>query len=336
MSTQMRMVWISSAVKSFAADLAPLLEQTRHGLMFRDEPTETFVRETYGDNDQTLRVLAENLFKKQGTSVYAATALPGLLQKLDDGKLLFELAFDERFPAAITSTVGKQNIRYSRLKAAVRHAAGKEDFNRLVHLLVELSTLAAVNQRGKDYVLDNPDLVIASHDVDATRQSFETRTAWPGTRYARLTIASVLAADLTDAYRYVVQADEWIRHFHRQDEDYRRDRGGPEALDVASVPLCLVANDRGTGAADCLKIWKEWYAYDVSKSLFLLLNQAERMGTIPIANVRHFLNSLKSQPGVLTAALSFVQLDNAGRRRLIRAACRRLQEQENHRGESDF
>ena len=71
-----------SAVKSFAADLAPLLEQTRHGVMFRDEPTETLVRQSYAAKGDTLRALAENLFRKQGTSVYAASALPGLLRCL--------------------------------------------------------------------------------------------------------------------------------------------------------------------------------------------------------------------------------------------------------------
>lgn len=306
-----------SAVKSFAADLAPLLEQTKHGLMFRDEPTETLVRKVYAAKADTLRALAVNLFKKQGKSVYAASALPGLLQKLDDGKLLFNLAFDERFPTAITSTVGKQNIRYTRLKAAVLHAARKEDFDRLVHLLMELSTLAAVNQRGTAYVLDNPDLVIASHDVDATRRLFETRTRWPGTRHARLTIASVLSGDLSDACRHAVNANEWIHHFYRQDDEYSRDRGGPERLDLASIPLCLVAQDRGHDAALFMKGWKDWYAYEVAEHIFTLLRQGEGMETVPGASIHRFLNSLKSQPGVLAAAVSFLELDNGARRGLI-------------------
>ena len=307
-----------SAVKSFAADLAPLLEQTRHGLMFRDEPTETLVREVYAAKADTLGTLAENLFKKQGSSVYAASALPGLLLKLDDGKLLFDLAFDERFPSAITSTVGKQNIRYARLKAAVLHAARKQDFDRLIHLLVELSTLAAVNQRGTDYVLDNPDLVIASHDVDATRRLFETRTLWPGTRYARLTIASVLSGDLNDASRHAVSAVEWIKHYCRKDDEYRRERGGPEQLDIASVPLWLVALNQGRDAAQFMKGWKDWYAYEVSEHIFTLLRQAERTEIVPAANIRRFLDSLDSQPGVLAAALCFLELDIAARRGLIR------------------
>ena len=108
-----------SAIESFASDLWPLLERTKHGLMFRDEPTETLIREKYASSDDLLRRVAGNLLARQDSSVYAARALPGLLQKLDDGEQLFKLAFEERFPAAITSTVGKRNIRYARLKAAV-------------------------------------------------------------------------------------------------------------------------------------------------------------------------------------------------------------------------
>jgi len=307
----------SSAVKSFATDLAPLLEQTRHGLMFRDEPTETLVRQEYAAKTDTLRALADNLFKKQGTSVYASSALPGLLQKLDDGKLLFNLAFDEQFPIAITSTVGKQNIRYARLKAAVLHAARKQDFDHLIRLLVELSTLAAVNDRGIDYVLDNPDLVIASHDVYATKRVFETRTLWPGTRHARLTIASVLSGDLGDASRHAVSAAEWIEHYCGRDDEYRRERGGPEQLDIAAVPLWLVAQDRGRDAAQFMNGWKDWYAYEVSEHIFTLLHQAERMETVPTANIRRFLDSLNSQRGMLAAALSFLELDNVVCQRLI-------------------
>lgn len=306
-----------SAVRSFAADLAPLLEQTKYGLMFRDEPTETLLREDYAAKVGTLETLAKNLFEKQGTSVYAARSLPGLLQKIDDGELLFNLAFEDRFPTAITSIVGKQNIRYARLKAAVLHSVQKGNFDHLVHLLVELSMLAAVNQRGTDYVLDNPDLVIASHDIDATKRLFEIRTHWPGTRHARLAIASVLAGDQSDALRHAVKANEWIRHFYEQNDEYRRERGGPERLDIASIPVCLLAESRGRDAANLMKGWRDWYAFEVAEHIFILLNQAQAMETIPTEKVSEFLHELKSQPGMLSAALSFLNLDDAMCRSLI-------------------
>ena len=306
-----------SAVRSFAADLAPLLEQTKYGLMFRDEPTETLLRKDYAAKVGTLKTLAKNLFEKQGTSVYAARSLPSLLQKIDDGESLFNLAFEDRFPTAITSIVGKQNIRYARLKAAVLHSVRKENYDRLVRLLVELSMLAAVNQRGTDYVLDNPDLVIASHDIDATKRLFEIRTHWPGTRHARLAIASVLSGDQSDALRHAVKANEWIRHFYEQNEEYRRERGGPERLDIASIPVCLLTESRGRDAANLMKGWRDWYAFEVAEHIFTLLNQAQVMKTIPTEKVSEFLHEINSQPGILSAALSFLDLDDAMCRSLI-------------------
>lgn len=305
-----------SAVDSFAADLAPLLEQTKHGLMFRDEPTETLVRENYAAEPGTLRVLADNLFRMQDASVYAASSLPGLLQKLDDGKRLFELAFEERFPSTITGTVGKQNIRYARLKSAVLHAARKEDFNQLVHLLPELSTHAAVNERGRDYLLDNPDLVIASQDVDATRRLFETRTSWPGTRYARLAIASALSGDMKDAVRHANSAHEWLSHFYEQKDNERK--GRPERLDIASIPLCLIAQNRGQDAAQFLKGYRhDWYAYEISEHVFALLAQAQATQAIKPAQAARFLKALKPHVGLMAAVLSFSEQDDSTRRAFV-------------------
>jgi len=184
-------------------------------------------------------------------------------------------------------------------------------------LLVELSTLAASNQRGTDYVLDNPDLVVASHDIDATRRLFETRTRWPGTRHARLAIASVLSGDLSNACRHVVGFKEWSRHFYRQNNGYRRDRGGPERIDNASIALCLIAQDRARDAANFMNGWYDWYAYEIAENVFMLLDQAQNMEAIPAANISRFLVMLKLQPGVLAAAISFIELDKALCRRLI-------------------
>jgi hypothetical protein len=197
-------------IESFAADLSPLLERTGQGLMFRDEPTETLIRSRYAAIPEALSRVAENLLARQDTSVYAARALPGLLNQLGDGEQLFKLAFDDRIPAAISSTVGKRNIRYARIKAAVLHSAVKRDHNHLVELLTELSTLAAVDQRGASYLLRNPDLVVAAQDADATRRLFETRTSWPGARHARMAIANTLLGESGEATRHAIAAEEYV------------------------------------------------------------------------------------------------------------------------------
>ena len=306
----------SSEIESFASDLRPLLERTNHGLMFRDEPTETLVRINYASSIDTLRRVADSLLARQHESVYAARALPGLLHKLDDGTRLFDLAFDDRLPASITSTVGKRNIRYARLKAAALHAAINQDYNRLVRLLLELSTIAVVEERGSTYILDYPDLVVVAKDVDATRRLFEMRTGWPGTRHARLAIANTLSGEFEEATRHARMTDEWISHYFRSDQDERMPKPGPKPLDIAAVPFFLLSQRYCLDAARYLRGWQDWYAYEVCEYLFDYAYLTQSIGIQPQHTLRRFTDALEGI-GPLTAALSFQELSKQTRQALI-------------------
>jgi hypothetical protein len=299
-----------SAIESFAADLAPLLERTKHGLMFRDEPTETLIRDTYVSDADALRQIAHNLYEQQSTSVYAARVLPFLLQKLRDGAQLYKLAFDDRFPETITSIVGRRNIRNARLKAAVLHAASEENYDHLVHLFVELSTVAAAEQRGTDYIVANPDLVVAANDSHALTRLFEVRTKWPGTRHARLTIANVLAGDTDDAHRHAVSAIEWIRHDYEEEKPRSAMDPGPEHLDFASIPLWLIAQDRREDAISFIGRWKDWYSYEIFQDVLALLESAKKAQSPP--------DYTSGNIGSLTAALSFLDLTVPIQKRLVK------------------
>jgi len=304
-----------SAIESFASDLHPLLERTNQGLMFRDEPTETLVHKRYASSLDALRRVASNLLARQDVSVYAARALPGLLHELDDGVKLFSLAFDDRIPSSITSAVGKRNVRYARLKAATLHAALKKDYDSLVRFLLELSTIAAVDQRGADYILNHPDLVVAAKDVDATRRLFETRTGWPGTRHARLAIANTLSGEFEEAYRHAHVGSEWIEHHRRTRSDNRPREQGPERADIAAIPFLLISQGRGWDAAEYLKGWRDWYAYEVCELVFVYSRLAQSIRSEPPHRLGRFVGAI-SEIGVLSAALSFQELSRAKRRDL--------------------
>jgi len=305
-------------IESFASDLNPLLERTNQGLMFRDEPTETLVRKRYSSLKKALQRVAENLQSRQDSSVYAARALPALLQQLDDGDQLFKLALDDRIPSTIKSTVGKRNIRYSRIKAAVRYAANKQDYNKLVRLLVELSTVASVDERGANYILEYPDLVVAANDADSMRRLFETRTSWPGARHARLAIANALSGDSGEAYRHARAASEWLDH-HRRSYNPKNDltnRVKPERLDIAAIPFFLVCRGRVVDAKRMLEGWRAWYSFEVSEYLFDCLRLAASLKRASGRKVSAFLDEL-SETGALAAALSFGELGKGSEKALI-------------------
>ncbi len=305
------------AIRSFAADLAPLLDRTQQGMIFRDEPTETLVRESYGTDTRALKRVARNLLARQAESVYAAQALPGLLQKLGDGEKLFGLAFDERLPPTITSTIGQRRIRYVRLKSAVLFAANAGDNNSLVRLLVELSTIAGSDQRGAAYILENPDLVVHAREADALRRLYETRTSWPGSRHARLTIASVLSGDLDDASRHYASAFDWIRHDIESARDNDHSRQRPEQIDHASIPFFRVAQGRQRRAIRFMGIWYPWYAFEISGQFFELCRQAIRRDPEFRPQLDAFLDALTSQIGLLAGAMSFVDLSDERSQELL-------------------
>ncbi len=310
-----------SAVQSFASDLAPLLERTNQGLTFKDEPTETLVRERYASSKEPLKRVAENLLARQNESVYAARSLPGLLHELDDGEHLFSLAFDDRIPTSVTSTVGKRNIRYARLKAATLHAAIKTDYDRLVRLLIELSTIAVVDQRGAHYILANPDLAVTLNDTDTMRRLFETRSGWPGARHARLAIANTLASDSAEAYRHVRTAHEWVDHENRNRE-VRLHGDSYERLDITALPFFMITNDRAKNAVSYLSRWYDWYAFEVCEHLFDYSHHAQSIEVQSNQQFNSFVDGLTAL-GHIAAALSFSKFSKPKTKELVQKLSKR-------------
>lgn len=314
------------AVQSFAADLAPLLEQTQLGLTFRDEPTETFVRESFGSDKSALSRVADRLLARQNTSVYATRTLPSLLLKLNQGSKLFELAFDDSFPDSMTSLVGRRRIRHARISAAVLHAAANCDNNQLVRLLVEMSTIAASEQHGAEFIFDHPDLVVCAGDVDAMRRLLEARTGWPGSRHARLTIANVLSGDLDTAARNYANTVTWLRHDLENTQEDDLLRPGPEPIDHAAPPFYWIAQGTPERAAKLLGDWPPWYGYQVSEKLFSLMEQAkgENPQFGPLLNA--FLDALTLEIECLAAALACLELSEQRRRDLVEKLVHALQQ----------
>ena len=141
---------------------------------------------------------------------------------------------------------------------------------------------------------------------------------------------------MNDAYRHGVSADEWIDHFYRQDDEYRRDKGGPERLDIACIPLCLLAQNRGREAGLYIQRWKPWYAFEVGEHIFGLLHQAQAMESISLENGRKFVTDRKSQPAMLAAALAFGNSDTKECRRLVKELAELCQNEKPIEANPDF
>jgi hypothetical protein len=185
-------------VESFVADLTPLLERTPHGLMFRDEPTETLIRAMAATNDNGRDHIVATLEERQSVSNYAARALPSVLTALKHADKLVALAFDERVPLG-ASKVSLRDIRLARIISALEICARTHRFDDLLRVLLEAAIVAGGQERSDRLLYEHPDLAAASGDSEALRRLFATKAGWPGGRHAALALAHAMSGDMDQA-----------------------------------------------------------------------------------------------------------------------------------------
>jgi len=321
---------ISSAeVESFAADLSPLLDRTRHGIIFRDEPTETLVEQRYGSQLHLLNDVAARLTAAQASSVYAARSLPGLLFAMRQVDDLHKLAFDTRFPAALAGDVARRTIRINRLRMALGAASQERNYDAMIDLLVELSSVVAVDERGEDYLLEHPDLVVGLGDSETLRRLFESKTGWPGARHARLATAYATDGDMPEAYTQAKRADEW-RMWLIGRKEQNRFQISVDTEDFVGVAAYLMASGRTTAAARYLSQWSDAYSYEVASRLFEICKVSHALGNLP--KLRDTLSTAvrcgKLPPAIGVAMMTvFPGFDAAAASRLLRRLAKALPEQ---------
>lgn len=259
-------------ISNFCADLAPLLEQGAQGVSFRDEPTETYIRGRFAAAGVAAGV-AERLTRAQATSLYAARALPRVLQIAGDADGAIALALSDVMPEGLVSEVGKRDLQAARVSAAIAMAAKTKNADHLVTLLVEMSGLAAVNSRGDDYLSAHPDLVYLSGDEESLRRLLENRSGWQGRRHARAAVARALWGDRDEALTHARRAWEWRRWFFDLDENERyRKHDYPDAGDYASTPFFLATDKRPDDALEDLNVWLPGFQFEVAQQLVVYLD----------------------------------------------------------------
>nr|WP_314260723.1 NACHT domain-containing protein [uncultured Devosia sp.] len=229
--------WPPDQVSTAASDLAPMLEVSSHGAIFRDEPTETYVRDTYKDRPDAEKAIADRLLAAQATSTYAAEALPHFLVVIKDSDRAFALAESTTFPTTVQSDFGKRRLTLARLRAAFRLSVGENDFDRTLGLSMRLAQAATANMRGDEFIRRSPPLAVVLGDSDSYRRLYADRSGWRGARSARLTVAHQFAGDADEAQIQAESTIRWINwHSHQPNEETTsRQRPAPGVDDYAAV-----------------------------------------------------------------------------------------------------
>lgn len=311
---------IAEQVESFAADLAPLLERTPHGLMFRDEPTETLIRSTYGATQASRDRVIAALQERQLASNYAARALPALLTSLRDADQLIQLAYDLRVPRG-ASQVSVRDIRLSRITPAIALAGALSRRDDLLRLLLEASLVAAGHERSDRFLYEHPDLAAVAGDPEALRRLSATNVGWPGGKHAALALANAFAGDRDEARRHARRSIDWHNWAAQTKRGERLNdstisRQGDD-IGFAYVEM-LAGND--VRVAEFFVRRDESAAFAKFQGLFDLLERHQHSPHPPETRVaKRLLRCRLPSRALYAAALPFVGPDPSHARRLITA-----------------
>lgn len=215
----------ADAVRSFVADMFPVLEETAAGIIFRDEPTEFYVRElSKADPEAQARVL-ERLDARQTVSSHAARAYPVVLRNLRRREDLYALAVDDRIPGTAVSDVARRAVRAARLDAALSLAAEDADYGQLFTMSLEAARLVGGQGRSGRFIREHPDLIAVAGDMEAQRRIHEDRTGWGGARHAMRAVHAWFAGEPAEALRDARHAIDWFNWWvgenNKDDKDAR-------------------------------------------------------------------------------------------------------------------
>ncbi|HGL6719751.1 hypothetical protein NTJ56_10325 [Burkholderia contaminans] len=311
---------LAEQVESFAADLAPLLERTPHGLMFRDEPTETLIRSTYGASQTGRDRVIAALQERQLTSNYAARSLPALLISLRDGDQLIQLAYDLRVPRG-ASQVSARDIRLSRITAAIALAGELNRRDDLLRLLLEASLVAAGHERSDRFLYEHPDLAAVVGDPEALRRLSATHIGWPGGKHAALALANAFAGDRDEARRHARRSIDWHNWAAQTKRSARFNdsttSGQWDDIGFAYVEM-LAGND--VRVAEFFARRDDGATFAKFQDLFDLLDRHQHSPHPPITRVAtRLLRCRLPSRALYAAALPFVGRDPSHARRLLQA-----------------
>lgn len=272
--------WSAAQVNTAASDLAPMLEITSHGAIFRDEPTESYVREKYSEQPEAQRAIADRLLSSQATSTYAAEALPHFLVVIKDSDRAFALADSTNFPTTVQSEFGRRRLTLARLRAAFRLAVAEDDFDRVLGLSMRLAQAATANMRGDEFIRSSPALATVLGDADSYRRLFADRSGWRGARSARLTVAHRFAGDTEEAHIQCEGTVRWINwHIAQPHDETHRDRASPGIDDYTAVLFQHVAEGKFITVDRNLARWNDRFSLSASDKLLQLLELFDQVSS---------------------------------------------------------
>lgn len=253
-------------VRSFASDMGRSLLVEHDTVQFRDEPTETWFRDEFRLEGESLAALIEAVRPLASKYTYLSSSLPQLLFEAGMVGELVDLALSDEALAA-ANDVERREIAHERAQFALKATLREGRDADAARLAWRAGELHAGESRRLNLIRANTDLAgefLDAQTVDALLAKRALAGAWPGSHLhvegallaSGATGGELARSRVRSAYEWMVQ---WVRTSVSRGEDHQ-----VTDADIADLALGLLQVEGPEACVDFVGRWQpKRIAYDV-------------------------------------------------------------------------
>lgn len=278
----------ADTVKSFVSDLGRPLWHSDEAVQFRDEPVETWFRETFAATGHEIGKYAEALEPLAASYTYVARALPALWHRAGDNDRLIALSLSDKLLPE-ENPIDAREVRLYRLHFALKTALSSERLADAAKVALRAGEEMAGNKRQLSLFKQNTDLMGALQDPHRIQEIAYKRMlkgGWIGSEHAYA--ASLLSSHRDfhgEARSYLDAAFRWLQiHFEERDKLLAKEPHYQDTLtasDIAELAWSLLQLAGPNRAAAYLCRWKPpSVVFDATSTVVRHLVDAGRLDEI--------------------------------------------------------
>ncbi|MFC6331476.1 ATP-binding protein [Paenibacillus septentrionalis] len=263
-------------IRSFVAEMGRPLWLSDSSVQFRDEPTETWFRETYAASKEQIEFFIDQIKPLASEYSYVASAMPSLLLQAGMYTDLVELALSDNYLP--DNPIDKRNVRVYRLQFAFKASLKQESFVKAIKLALRAGEEVAGDKRQLELLTSNIDLIAPLQDEQRV-QEFAFRRLFSGSWKGSVNVYSAALLSTVKNFRgearsFLRAAENWLTlYFEDRDKKKEEDiRFHHEELKNEEIMELVYTHFNLHGVERAFEFLISWYPekviYHISRQLF--------------------------------------------------------------------
>lgn len=247
-------------IRSFISDIGRSLWLSDNTVQFKDEPTETWFRETFVPTEKSCEDYLKLLEPIASQRPYIAEVLPQLYLQAGQYEKLIQIAIsDDYLPE--DNPIDTRNIRVYRLQFAFKAALRLSKFDDAIKLAMRAGEESAGNERQLGLFMNNTDLIPKLQSKEKVQEIAFKRLLGSGWDGSENIYAASLLSGIKDyhgeARGYLRAALNWLVIYYNDDAKTRR-RRRENNVSMGDVLNLAHAHINILGVNDCVDFLKRF------------------------------------------------------------------------------